>query len=124
MTDIVSTHKKRRHPRYICHARISIYTGLTCLVKTAVLKDLSILGCSVTFGEHEGGFFKKIERHEIYVLHVSPENQQIEKFKLLVRCRWIRCKDGSHEIGFSILSSPSVYRQYKYHCRRKKVSVI
>jgi hypothetical protein len=66
------------------------------------LINISITGCCVECTSH-----KDIKNNKRYRLEIIPESAaEIEKFTLLVECKWIRDKEGSSQIGFSITSSP------------------
>ncbi|MDR2535968.1 MAG: PilZ domain-containing protein [Treponema sp.] len=111
MANQFSTQYKRKHPRYISRAKAYI---MRILDEEAVVKDIGITGCCIAYNKKQ----VNLKLHEIYVIHVLPEDEKLEKFELLAESRWFHSKGDSCEIGFSIISSPYLFSQYKHQCRR------
>jgi hypothetical protein len=103
--------KKRKHPRF--HSRAQAYIP-NIIDEGGVLKDIGLTGCCLICRQKT----VDIKLHEMYIIHVLPENGRHEKFELLAESRWVRDRGESCEIGFSIISSPFMFSQYKQRCRK------
>ncbi|MDR0562504.1 MAG: PilZ domain-containing protein [Spirochaetaceae bacterium] len=114
MGNSIAERKKRRNPRYYSRARAYI---MNVLDEAAIVKDISVTGCSISYNKPVD-----IKLHEMYVIHVQPENKRLDKFELLAESRWRRVEGESCEIGFSIISSPFVFSQYKTKCKKRVIS--
>ena len=107
----VSAQKTKRKPRYHSKARAYIIG----LLEGAALKDLSITGCCIVCEKPV-----KLKLREMYVLHVLPENKtKLDRFELLVQCRWIHLQGNEVEVGFWIISSPMSFSKYKHLCQKR-----
>jgi hypothetical protein len=91
--------EKRKNVRYQTIARVCI-PGV--LEGDALLKDISITGCSI-----ESTAFADIQTNTPYMLEVKPEAaSKIAKFELSVEVRWLKTSGDSYEAGFMVTASP------------------
>jgi hypothetical protein len=91
--------EKRKHPRYISHARVRIPQAGTGDI---LLRDLSVTGCGI-----ESTMMLDLALHNQYKLEILPEAaSKIGPFELLVEPSWIRTAGYSYEAGFTIVESP------------------
>ncbi|MDR0567885.1 MAG: PilZ domain-containing protein [Spirochaetaceae bacterium] len=103
-------YKKRKHPRYYSRANAYIMD----VIDNATLKDLSVTGCCISSKRRVD-----IKLNEMYVIHIQPENKRLDTFELLAQSKWNRAVGDTYEIGFSIISSPFLFSQYKTKCRKR-----
>ena len=90
---------KRKNIRYQTTAQVCI-PGV--LEGDALLKDISITGCSI-----ESTVFAALEPNTAYTLEVKPEAaSKIAKFELSVETRWLRTNGDAYEAGFVVTASP------------------
>jgi hypothetical protein len=109
----MDANQKRRSVRYRSRALARIPDAFE---DQAIVKDISTTGCCIEYERHVS-----IKPHHMYILHIFPEsNAQTEKFELLVESRWSLFRGNACEIGFSIISSPSSFSQYRHWCVKSK----
>jgi hypothetical protein len=98
LIDMINSNK-RKSERFSAQAKVRIpevFKG------EALLKDISITGCGI-----ESTMQINIKPGARFVMEVICEAvSRIEKFDLQVESKWIRTKDSSCEVGFSIIASP------------------
>ena len=91
--------EQRKNRRFLSIARVQI-PGV--LAGDALLKDISITGCSM-----ECTMIPDIAAAGRYTIKIIPEkNSKIGPFELVTECKWVHMKDYACDIGFDVLESP------------------
>lgn len=99
--------ENRQMPRYRDFARAWI-EDLSQL--PGVLEDVSKTGCKVRFSH-----VFPVDSDREYLMTVHPACRSgIREFELVVRPEWVRERDNSLDIGFSILHSPGSRSHHSY----------
>lgn len=109
----INANQKQRSVRYRSRATARIPNVLE---DQGIIKNISSIGCCLEYAKPVS-----LKMHDTYILHVFPETEsQTTKFELLVESRWIRLSGNSCEVGFWIISSPTLFSRYRHWCVRSK----
>lgn len=91
--------EQRKNTRYKTIAHVCIHDVVE---RDALLKDLSITGCSIETTDPA-----PLTQGVVYSITIIPETvSKISKFELQAEARWIKTNKDSCEAGFMITASP------------------
>jgi hypothetical protein len=96
--------EKRQFIRYTTGAKVRINMYSQALI---LPRDVRRHGCCTFYPDTPAASGIDPEKHHEYTLEIFPEPGAVERFKLIIRPRWTKIKNGMRDTGCLIVQFPA-----------------